>query len=137
MAEDFPRRYAYFTAAEVTFWPSASVDSPARSTAEMCTNTSLPPLDWQMWFAAYRSVAENAWFEGLTQQLLKGSPAVLALLSTNIALPTREHTYRPGNGGCVGWRLYFPRVSLADFWRGLPSAATRGDAARAALGSGA
>ncbi len=68
---------------KVTFWPSASVDSPARSTAEMCTNTSLPPLDWQMWFAAYRSVAENAWFEGLTQQLLKGSPAVLALLAGN------------------------------------------------------
>ena len=68
---------------KVTFWPSASVDSPARSTAEMCTNTSLPPLDWQMWFAAYRSVAENAWFEGLTQQLLKGSPAVLSLLARN------------------------------------------------------
>src|SRR3569833_2047803 len=28
---------------KVTFWPSASPESPARSTALMCTNTSVPP----------------------------------------------------------------------------------------------
>ncbi len=96
-----------------------------------------PRLDWQMWFAGYHSVAENAWFERLIHQLLEGSPAVLALLAGN-PFPDRPpkyvrallYDYRfadPDTYVRTGqwWvrrleGLYFPRVSLADFLRGAP-----------------
>src|SRR5258708_17653189 len=39
-ADDFPR---LLTISNSTCWPSLSVDRPAFSTAEMCTNTSPPP----------------------------------------------------------------------------------------------
>src|SRR5712671_5846999 len=39
-ADDFPR---LLTISNSTCWPSLSVDRPALSTAEMCTNTSCPP----------------------------------------------------------------------------------------------
>src|ERR1700722_9948305 len=39
-ADDLPR---FSTTSYSTAWPSFNVLSPARSTAEMCTNTSLPP----------------------------------------------------------------------------------------------
>ncbi len=109
-----------------------------------------PRLDWQMWFAAYRSVAENPWFERLMQELLKGSPRVLGLLAAN-PFPDRLPKYArallydyrfvdPGTYVRIGqwWLrrldgLYSPRVSLADFSRGVPPAAAPGDAARAAL----
>src|SRR5882724_3913238 len=39
-AEDLPR---LLTISYSTCWPSLSVLKPARSTAEMCTNTSCPP----------------------------------------------------------------------------------------------
>ena len=42
-----------------------------------------PRLDWQMWFAAYGSFAENPWFEGLLRRLLEGRAPVLALLGPN------------------------------------------------------
>jgi lipase maturation factor 1 len=42
-----------------------------------------PRLDWQMWFAALGSYAENPWFEQFCERLLQGSPDVLALLAQN------------------------------------------------------
>src|SRR6266699_4410545 len=92
-----------------------------------------PRLDWQLWFAAYRSVAENAWFERLVQQLLEGSPAVLALLVGN-PFPDRPpkyvrallYDYRFADPRTGQWwmrrleGLYLPPVSLADFSRGAP-----------------
>jgi hypothetical protein len=96
-----------------------------------------PRLDWQMWFAAYRNVAENPWFERLMQELLKGTPAVLALLAGN-PFPDRPpkyvrallYDYRfadPGTYARTGqwWGrrlegLYFPQVTLADFHRAVP-----------------
>lgn len=42
-----------------------------------------PRLDWQMWFAAYGSFAQNPWFERLLRRLLEGSAPVLALLGPN------------------------------------------------------
>ena len=40
-----------------------------------------PRLDWQLWFAAYGSAAQNRWIERLLQRLLEGSPDVLVLFS--------------------------------------------------------
>jgi len=42
-----------------------------------------PRLDWQMWFAAYGSFAQNPWFGRLLRRLLEGSAPVLALLGPN------------------------------------------------------
>ncbi|HUN59021.1 MAG TPA: lipase maturation factor family protein [Candidatus Binataceae bacterium] len=42
-----------------------------------------PRLDWQMWFAALGSPAENPWFSQFLQRLLENSPEVTALLGSN------------------------------------------------------
>ena len=42
-----------------------------------------PRLDWQMWFAALGSYGQNPWFASFCEQLLRGSPEVLALLEKN------------------------------------------------------
>lgn len=42
-----------------------------------------PRLDWQMWFAALGDAGQNPWFVGFCERLLRGSPAVLALLGKN------------------------------------------------------
>ncbi len=91
-----------------------------------------PRLDWQMWFAAYGTFAENPWFERLMKRLLEGSPRVVALFAFT---PFPDHApkyvraelydYRfaaPGEHAETGawWirrptGLYFPSVSLANF----------------------
>jgi hypothetical protein len=93
-----------------------------------------PRLDWQMWFAAYRTAAENPWFEGFLLELLKGSPPVLALLASDpFPGPSAEvcpraalrlSLCRPCHSARTGqwWvrrpeGLYFPQVSPADFRR--------------------
>lgn len=42
-----------------------------------------PRLDWQMWFAALGPYQASPWFLSFVEQLLKGSPPVLALLEEN------------------------------------------------------
>ncbi|TLY32617.1 MAG: lipase maturation factor family protein [Ignavibacteria bacterium] len=42
-----------------------------------------PRLDWQMWFAALGTYAENRWFVNLCVRLLQGSPEVSGLLDDN------------------------------------------------------
>ncbi len=42
-----------------------------------------PRLDWQMWFAALGDWRQNPWFVAFCEQLLRGSPPVLALLKNN------------------------------------------------------
>jgi lipase maturation factor 1 len=42
-----------------------------------------PRLDWQMWFAALSSCADNPWFVRFLDALLQGRPEVLGLLGTN------------------------------------------------------
>lgn len=42
-----------------------------------------PRLDWQMWFAALGSPADNEWFLLFVVRLLQGSPQVSALLESN------------------------------------------------------
>ena len=42
-----------------------------------------PRLDWQMWFAALGTYAENRWFVNLCGRLLQGSPEVSGLLDDN------------------------------------------------------
>lgn len=43
----------------------------------------MPRLDWMMWFAALGSVEQNPWFVALMEQILRGSPPVLALFKSN------------------------------------------------------
>lgn len=88
-----------------------------------------PRLDWQMWFAANSSFAENPWFERLLRRLLEGSPPVLALLGPN---PFPDHPPKRVRALLFDYRfadpathaesgqwwirrqegLYFPEVSL-------------------------
>ena len=42
-----------------------------------------PRLDWQMWFAALDTPAQNPWFARFMLKLLEGSPQVLSLLADN------------------------------------------------------
>jgi hypothetical protein len=42
-----------------------------------------PRLDWQLWFAALGSPAQNRWVIALCEHLLRGTPDVLSLLATN------------------------------------------------------
>ena len=42
-----------------------------------------PRLDWQMWFAALGTYAQNPWFVSFCYRLLEGRPAVLGLLEKN------------------------------------------------------
>jgi predicted DCC family thiol-disulfide oxidoreductase YuxK len=91
-----------------------------------------PRLDWQMWFAAYGSFAENPWFEGLLRKLLEGSAPVLALLGPNpfpdhppkyVRAQLYEYQFAdPSTHAQTGWwwirrprGLYFPELSLAQF----------------------
>ena len=94
-----------------------------------------PRLDWQMWFAAYGSFAENPWFEGMLRRLLEGSAPVLALLGPN---PFPDHPPKyvrallfeyqfadPSTHSQTGqwWMrrprgLYSPEISLAGFSQG-------------------
>jgi hypothetical protein len=91
-----------------------------------------PRLDWQMWFAALGSVRDSPWIISLMERLLEGSPPVLGLLDSNPftgGAPkfVRARLYDYGfadlhTRALTGqwWirgdnRLYFPKVSLADF----------------------
>jgi Lipase maturation factor len=93
-----------------------------------------PRFDWQMWFAAYRGVAENPWFGGLILELLKGSPPVLALFASDPfsdhppeyvrALLYDHHFAQSATFARTGqwWErrlegLCFPPVSLTDLQR--------------------
>jgi predicted DCC family thiol-disulfide oxidoreductase YuxK len=42
-----------------------------------------PRLDWQMWFAALGTAADNPWFATFLRRLLENSPDVTALLGSN------------------------------------------------------
>jgi predicted DCC family thiol-disulfide oxidoreductase YuxK len=99
-----------------------------------------PRLDWQMWFAALGSARESHWVESLMWHLLKGSPAVLALLqSSPFATPPRyvraelyeyrfaDRRTREATGQWWVRRaegLWFPKVQLSDFGRAPDQAAT-------------
>jgi hypothetical protein len=91
-----------------------------------------PRLDWQMWFAAYGSFAENPWFEGLLRKLLEGSAPVLSLLGPNpfpdhppkyVRAQLYEYQFAdPKTHARTGWwwirrprGLYFPEMSLVQF----------------------
>jgi hypothetical protein len=91
-----------------------------------------PRLDWQMWFAALGSIENNRWFGSFVYQLLKGSPAVLALLVRNPFADAPPKFIRASlydyhftdwserNTTGAWWRReyageYMPAVSLSDF----------------------
>ena len=84
-----------------------------------------PRLDWQMWFAALRTVQAESWFLSFAVRLLDGSPEVLALLSANpfpeappvfVRALIREYHFAPKGAGdwwTVGEpRLWMPVVQL-------------------------
>ncbi len=90
-----------------------------------------PRLDWQLWFAALGSPAQNGWFGNLLVRLLEGSPQVLDLFASN-PFPDRPPRYirallyeyeftdsetRAETG--AWWQreprgIYFPAISLDD-----------------------
>jgi hypothetical protein len=84
-----------------------------------------PRLDWQMWFAALGSAAQNRWFTNFLVRLLQNDRAVLGLLRYNPfpdAPPkfvrARLFQYHFTRWGEPGWwrreerGMYFPPVSL-------------------------
>jgi predicted DCC family thiol-disulfide oxidoreductase YuxK len=48
-----------------------------------CIAPHMPRLDWQMWFAALGDARHQAWMFYFCEQLLQGSPPVLALMKSN------------------------------------------------------
>lgn len=100
-----------------------------------------PRLDWQMWFAAYGSPAQNRWIERVLQRLLEGSPHVLALFSGNpfsgtppkyvraLLYDYRFAEAKSASGHREWWvrRLegtYFPQVDRANFAPGAGAGAS-------------
>ncbi len=89
-----------------------------------------PRLDWQMWFAALGPPQQSPWFYSLLERLLRGTPAVTALLAHN-PFPDRPpravravrypyHFTDPATRAATGqwWRrgppeIYVPSVSLS------------------------
>jgi hypothetical protein len=87
-----------------------------------------PRLDWQMWFAALGTQAENPWFSHLMHGLLRGTPEGLALLGDNpfpaappLAVRAQLYDYRFANAAerAAGrwWvrrpiGLYYPETRL-------------------------
>jgi len=74
-----------------------------------------PRLDWTMWFAAGESPYRNPWFGDLLYTLLKGSPAVLALLDTN---PFPDQPPKWVRGTLYHYRFTTPaeRAATGDCW---------------------
>jgi hypothetical protein len=94
-----------------------------------------PRLDWQMWFAALGTYAENPWFVSLMGRLLQGAPEVLRLLDRNpfaerppryvralmyeyrfTDFKTRRETGNWWSRELLG--SYLPAISLEDLQRG-------------------
>lgn len=91
-----------------------------------------PRLDWQLWFAAYGSAAQQRWIERLLQRLLEGSPRVVALFAeaASPAPPPKyvrallyDYHFADGRSPDRRWWLrrlegtYYPSTSLTDFGR--------------------
>jgi hypothetical protein len=88
-----------------------------------------PRLDWQLWFAAYGSAAENPRFAGFMRRLLEGSPYGRRPVCRSPPKYLRAliYDYRFPDpaahqaGACWTRRaagLYFPPATLEDFSRG-------------------
>jgi len=87
-----------------------------------------PRLDWQMWFAALGSYAQNPWFSNFILRLLEGSPDVLQLLAHNpfpanppkfIRAVYYDYHFTDSMTSSDWWTrdvlgLYMPVVSLGD-----------------------
>jgi len=78
-----------------------------------------PRLDWQLWFAALGSADENPWVLSLCEQLLRGTPDVLALVAHN---PFPEHP--PHYIRVVRYDYHFTtfaeRARTGNWWRRTP-----------------
>ena len=78
-----------------------------------------PRLDWQLWFAALGSPAQNRWVLNLCEHLLRGTPDVLALLATNPFAGKPPRFVR-----VVRYEYYFTdaptRARTGQWWRRTP-----------------
>jgi hypothetical protein len=78
-----------------------------------------PRLDWQLWFAALESPEQNRWVTTLCEQLLRGTPDVLALFATN-PFPQRP----PRFVRVVRYEYHFTdratRARTGQWWRRTP-----------------
>lgn len=78
-----------------------------------------PRLDWQLWFAALESPADNVWVETLCERLLRGEPAVVDLFRNN---PFPDHA--PRYMRVVRYRYEFTgfdeKSRSGNWWRRTP-----------------
>jgi len=78
-----------------------------------------PRLDWQLWFAALETPAENPWVFSLCDHLLRGTPEVLALFATN-PFPGQPPRYLR----VIRFEYHFTdpagRARTGDWWRRTP-----------------
>jgi hypothetical protein len=78
-----------------------------------------PRLDWQLWFAALGSPAQNRWVLSLGEHLLRGTPEVLALLARNPFPATPPRHLR-----VVRYEYHFTdpaqRAATGQVWRRTP-----------------
>jgi len=74
-----------------------------------------PRLDWQLWFAAMQSPAENRWIQGLVAGLLKGEPPILRLFTRN---PFPENPPRYLRASLYRYRFttYEERRETGNWW---------------------
>ena len=79
----------------------------------------MPRLDWMMWFAALGSVEQNQWLIALMEQILRGSPTVLALLESN---PFPEHPPRYLRAPLDNYRFTTSaeRRTTGNWWKAEP-----------------
>jgi predicted DCC family thiol-disulfide oxidoreductase YuxK len=78
-----------------------------------------PRLDWQMWFAALGTAAENPWFSSMCVRLLQGSPQVLALFGPN---PFPDHPPRYVRAFTSDYRFttFAERGATGNWWAATP-----------------
>ncbi len=78
-----------------------------------------PRLDWQLWFAALESPAQNQWVLSLCEHLLHGAPEVLGLLAKN-PFPAKPPRYVR----VVRFEYHFTdaatRARTGQWWRRTP-----------------
>lgn len=78
-----------------------------------------PRLDWQLWFAALSTPAQNPWVLTLCEHLLRGTPEVLALVAKNPFPRTPPRFIR-----VVRYEYHFTdaatRARTGNWWRRTP-----------------
>ena len=79
----------------------------------------MPRLDWMMWFAALGTVEQNRWVIPFMEQILRGSPQVLALLGPN-PFPNDPPRYLRAPVDHYEFTTLAERQATGDWWKSQP-----------------